>query len=416
MKSGIGALAIAMLLATVTAAPAEAPSMTGAELRRLPDQDIARRAADQIGDLLSVRPASGFELTWHERSKKAIAQILSRDGTEPGDITNAANRARLGKAWFPSPKRIWIEGTNADQLRFITHRTAVLMPGLCVYDVIPVIFAIAAPEAGLNDPMRAVSITVFHQYHFLTPPTAASVDRAAFTERAAAQAACAQLEGKVTDDIMAEDDESALRAAWLEQALRKSLQQGIASFPVDCNQMTGSSKSCREVVPKALDGWHGYEAHCAPTETQCDYYTGTYNSLRITAATGGAQPAITSAVYGLLPSDHGQAPTTNTITVQSQANAPPPPMRAPAVLGRPHECTGYYPPDAVVDGRGGKSAVKLTITVEGTVIDPSIDMSSGDAELDNATLACVKTWRYRPAIIDSKLRAVPWKKPSCRGT
>jgi len=101
------------------------------------------------------------------------------------------------------------------------------------------------------------------------------------------------------------------------------------------------------------------------------------------------------------------AASAQAITVQS--NAPSGlPISSPASIGKPHECIGYYPPDAAVELRAGKTIVAFTITAEGTVIQPKI-VTYSYADLDEAALACVKTWTYRPATANGQPVATPWK-------
>jgi TonB family protein len=86
--------------------------------------------------------------------------------------------------------------------------------------------------------------------------------------------------------------------------------------------------------------------------------------------------------------------------------AEPPPL----TFGRPHVCSGdYYPADAVKLHHEGTVTLSFTITEQGTVTDPTIVHSSGYPELDAAALACVPSWRYRPATQNGKPAAVLWK-------
>jgi protein TonB len=78
-------------------------------------------------------------------------------------------------------------------------------------------------------------------------------------------------------------------------------------------------------------------------------------------------------------------------------------------IGIPHLCRNYYPPAVAAAHIGGKTIVRFTITAEGLVSDPVIVASSGNAELDEASLTCVHDWRYRPALKDGQPLAVPWK-------
>lgn len=86
------------------------------------------------------------------------------------------------------------------------------------------------------------------------------------------------------------------------------------------------------------------------------------------------------------------------------AAAEPPPLS----FGRPNVCTSDYPPEAAAAGHEGTVRLAFTITDKGTVADPKVDVSSGYPELDAAALACVKDWRYRPAMQNGQPISVPW--------
>jgi TonB family protein len=96
------------------------------------------------------------------------------------------------------------------------------------------------------------------------------------------------------------------------------------------------------------------------------------------------------------------------LAVPSMAQSATPPSQG--TIGKPHICDeAYYPADALSEGRGGDTIVAFTITDQGTVADPKVARSSGHPDLDVAALACVKHWRYRPALKDSIPVAVPWR-------
>jgi TonB family protein len=73
------------------------------------------------------------------------------------------------------------------------------------------------------------------------------------------------------------------------------------------------------------------------------------------------------------------------------------PRTGRASLGRPHVCKQDYPADSVQLGEQGTTTVGYRITVQGTVKDPRVVVSSGSERLDGAALACVANWRYLPA-------------------
>lgn len=77
--------------------------------------------------------------------------------------------------------------------------------------------------------------------------------------------------------------------------------------------------------------------------------------------------------------------------------------------GRPHSCAGFYPEEEKAAGSSGTTTVGFRILENGHIADQHIVGSSGNANLDNAALACVKDWRYLPAMKDGKPVAVDWR-------
>lgn len=97
-------------------------------------------------------------------------------------------------------------------------------------------------------------------------------------------------------------------------------------------------------------------------------------------------------------------------TILAQTDAPPrPAMNPPAATGAPHTCDGY-PAGALQTLAEGATTVAFTVTETGSVTGPSVKTSSGNPYLDDASLACTKTWQYKPATaMNGTPVAVPWK-------
>jgi TonB family protein len=81
----------------------------------------------------------------------------------------------------------------------------------------------------------------------------------------------------------------------------------------------------------------------------------------------------------------------------------------PVSIGRPHSCFDFYPLDSVARMHQGKATLSFTITEQGTVTNPHLDQSSGYADLDRSSLACVVDWQYKPATRGGSPIAAPWK-------
>jgi TonB family protein len=91
--------------------------------------------------------------------------------------------------------------------------------------------------------------------------------------------------------------------------------------------------------------------------------------------------------------------------------APPPSaITAPASIGKPHSCDeNQYPISALQTGTEGSAVVTLEITPQGNVTDVSVLESSGNADLDNASIVCARDWQYRPAVQNGVPIEVPWR-------
>ena len=85
----------------------------------------------------------------------------------------------------------------------------------------------------------------------------------------------------------------------------------------------------------------------------------------------------------------------------AQTASPPPD-------GRIHTCEDLYPAVEAQNGIEGSTALHFTITPQGTVADPAVEKSSGNANLDAAALQCVKRWLYAPRQENGKPVPSPW--------
>ncbi|GAA0577456.1 energy transducer TonB [Rhizomicrobium electricum] len=84
-----------------------------------------------------------------------------------------------------------------------------------------------------------------------------------------------------------------------------------------------------------------------------------------------------------------------------------PSQSASAPKDKPHTCgVEFYPSESLAKGEEGNTKVSFKILTDGTVEGVSVADTSGSQRLDDAAVACVKTWHYRPAIKDGKLAEV----------
>jgi TonB family protein len=61
-----------------------------------------------------------------------------------------------------------------------------------------------------------------------------------------------------------------------------------------------------------------------------------------------------------------------------------------------------YPPLSAMMGESGNTLVRYTVLASGIVGDASIERSSGSLRLDDAAVAFVKAFRFKPAMLDGK--------------
>ena len=106
-----------------------------------------------------------------------------------------------------------------------------------------------------------------------------------------------------------------------------------------------------------------------------------------------------------------EAPSTNAITTQQKVEVPQKPMiSTPVSIGKAHTCGAkYYPEAAQRMQEEGTTVVAFTVTADGEVQNPTVVQSSGHQDLDEASLPCVSSWRYKAAVQNNQATATPWK-------
>ncbi len=65
---------------------------------------------------------------------------------------------------------------------------------------------------------------------------------------------------------------------------------------------------------------------------------------------------------------------------------------------REPSCGTYYPPIAARLGIEGTAFVTIRIMTDGSVRGAAISQSSGNRDLDDAAVSCIKFWRFHPAL------------------
>ena len=95
-------------------------------------------------------------------------------------------------------------------------------------------------------------------------------------------------------------------------------------------------------------------------------------------------------------------------------------MSPPEAVGN-HVCAGF-PELAAQNAVDGETIVAFTITADGKVSDASVETSSGNKQLDSASVLCVEGWLFKPATSNGQAVALrtkadfSWKTTSASDT
>ena len=94
------------------------------------------------------------------------------------------------------------------------------------------------------------------------------------------------------------------------------------------------------------------------------------------------------------------------LAASAAAGATPPSQPitvAPEPAGEPHQCDAkWYAREVYTQGEEGSADLRLHIGVDGQVKDATIARSSGYPEIDEGSIRCVRSWTYKPALMDGK--------------
>jgi TonB family protein len=77
---------------------------------------------------------------------------------------------------------------------------------------------------------------------------------------------------------------------------------------------------------------------------------------------------------------------------------------AETTIGIPHTCS----PALLRTRAEGMIRISFVVMTDGSIADPVVAESSGNRDIDAASLNCVVHWRYKPARQDGQPIAVPW--------
>lgn len=121
-----------------------------------------------------------------------------------------------------------------------------------------------------------------------------------------------------------------------------------------------------------------------------------------------------AAALAAPPENPSASAVTSKAPPPAAANAVPPPPSAvtpgtPRSTGRQHGCGQNYPEAAVKAGIEGTTTLSFVVTAQGAVTRVTVAKSSGNADLDDAAIACASTWTYKPATQNDVPVETPWQ-------
>ncbi|HXL98494.1 MAG TPA: TonB family protein [Rhizomicrobium sp.] len=102
-----------------------------------------------------------------------------------------------------------------------------------------------------------------------------------------------------------------------------------------------------------------------------------------------------------------------TSVTSAGAQSPPSDSAVPpssASGGAPHSCSSnrWYPASALANHIEGRTVVRFIIATDGTVKNPEVALSSGNADIDATSVRCVSEFQYKPAVQGDHPVEVPW--------
>ena len=88
---------------------------------------------------------------------------------------------------------------------------------------------------------------------------------------------------------------------------------------------------------------------------------------------------------------------------------PRPPGSGPLPIGAPHTCIDNYPATALHAHVEGTTLVSYQVTSTGAVANAAVARSSGNSDLDSASINCVSKWQFQPATDHGVPIEVSWQ-------
>ncbi len=217
------------------------------------------------------------------------------------------------------------------------------------------------------------------------------------------------------------DNTIQLSVAFLDAAAASPAEQAEAAPAVIVQSLPVTTKGKSELVPRKME-FSPLGSHAAPPDATADA-----ESLQEAASQSAvAQPEATRQemaqsqpkladspaklpreVTGKLPAE-----STSTPSLATSAVSAPDASGAPDVLpSEVHSPFPAYPPELLARRIQATVVLRLRIAADGTVAEATVHKTSGYEAMDQAALAGVKSWKFKPAQKNGKQVETIVRKP-----
>ena len=203
------------------------------------------------------------------------------------------------------------------------------------------------------------------------------------------------------------DNTVQLSAAFLDAAAASSEEQAAAAPAMVMQTTPVSTEGNSEVVPREVD-ISPLAMEPAPQSATADS-----ESLAEAAAESKLVEFETQRRKAAQEQPHvADAPEEASSTPSRSTAAAPPAVGAPDVLpSEVHSPFPAYPPELLARRIQATVVLRLKIAADGTVAEAAVHRTSGYAAMDQAALAGVKSWKFKPAMKNGKSVETVVRKP-----
>ena len=198
------------------------------------------------------------------------------------------------------------------------------------------------------------------------------------------------------------DNTVQITAAFLDSGAASASDQDVAE-PVPIQVLTGSegtSELAPQLVEVAPQGQVPAPREAVPESKNLEEAAGAPQPLAVARRAPADQPPDPALTPAALPRELASS----TPSRATAAVAAPPASGAqvdspPTFVSRPFP---VYPPELLARRIEAKLVLRLRIAADGTVAAAAIHRSSGYDAMDQAALAGVREWKFKPAVRDGK--------------